>query len=42
MSARFVFAAFSVAFGLIIVFSIVSFVKHSPGSRASTSITRAG
>jgi hypothetical protein len=42
MSARFVFTAFSVAFGLIVVLAIVSVVKHSPGSRASTSTTRAG
>jgi hypothetical protein len=42
MSARFVFTAFSIIFGLVVTLAIVSVVKHSPGHRSVTSTARAG
>jgi hypothetical protein len=42
MAPRFIFAAFSVALGLAIVFAVATTVKHMPSTRANTPIMRVG
>ena len=42
MAPRFIFAAFSVALGLAIIFAVATTVKHMPSTRANTPIMRVG
>ena len=42
MVPRFVFAAFSVAFAVAVMFAVVTTVKHVPGVRAGTPAARVG
>jgi hypothetical protein len=42
MAPRFIFAAFSVALGLAIIFAVVTTVSHVPGTRAGGSVMRVG
>jgi hypothetical protein len=42
MTTRFIFAAFSVAFGLTVIFAVVTTVKHVPITRAGASVIRLG
>ena len=42
MVPPFVFAAFSVALAIAIIFAVVTTVKHLPGSRAGASAVRVG
>ena len=39
---RFVFAAFSIAFAVAVIFAVVTTVKHLPGARAGSSAARVG
>jgi hypothetical protein len=39
---RFVFAAFSIAFAIAVIFAVVTTVKHLPGTRADASAVRVG
>jgi hypothetical protein len=41
MVPRFVFVAFSVAFGIAVIFAVVT-VKHASGTRAGTPTVRVG
>jgi hypothetical protein len=42
MVPRFVFAAFSVAFGIAVILAVVTTVKHGSGTRAGASAVRVG
>jgi hypothetical protein len=42
MAPRFIFAAFSVALGLAIIFAIATTVKHLPTTRAGAAVMRVG
>jgi hypothetical protein len=42
MTPRFIFAAFFVAFGLTVIFAVVTIVKHVPITRAGASVMRLG
>jgi hypothetical protein len=42
MVPRFIFAAFSVAFGIAVMFAVVTTVKHAPSTRAGTPAARVG
>jgi hypothetical protein len=39
---RFVFAAYSIAFAVAVIFAIVTTVKHLPGARAGAAAARVG
>ena len=42
MVPRFVFAAFAIAFAVVLLFAIVTTVKHVAGSRVGASTTQVG
>jgi hypothetical protein len=42
MVPRFVFAAFSIALAITVIFAVVTTVKHVPGTRAGASAIRVG
>jgi len=42
MVPRFVFAAFSVVFGIAVILAVVTTVKHASGTRAGTPAARVG
>jgi hypothetical protein len=42
MAPRFIFAAFSVALGLAIIFAVATTVKHVPSTRTDAPIMRVG
>jgi hypothetical protein len=42
MAPRFVFAAFSVALGLTIIFAVFTTIKHARSTRAGASVVRVG
>jgi len=42
MVPRFVFAAFSIAFAVAVIFAVVTTVKHLPSTRAGASAGRVG
>ena len=42
MAPRFIFAAFSVALGLAIIFAVVTTVKNMPSTRAGAPVVRVG
>ena len=42
MAPRFIFAAFSVALGLAIVFAVATTIKHAPSTGAGASVVRVG
>jgi hypothetical protein len=42
MAPRFIFAAFSVAFVLAIIFAVATTIKHVPNTRADEPIMRVG
>jgi hypothetical protein len=42
MAPRFIFAAFSVALGLAIIFAAATTVRHVPSTRAGAPVVRVG
>jgi hypothetical protein len=42
MVPRLIFAAFSIAFAVAVIFAIVTTVKHLPGARAGAAAARVG
>ena len=42
MVPRFVFAAFSIVFAIVVIFAVVTTAKHLPGTRAGAPAIRVG
>jgi hypothetical protein len=42
MAPRYIFAAFSVAFGLAVIFAVLTTVKYVPSTRVGASVMRVG